>query len=105
MKGEFGSTRMRRGDLSTADAEGIAIESLQRLVGDPERLTLFLTSSGLDVRSIRQAMSDPGFLPAVLDFVAGDEALLLAVAQEIGRSPEQLDAARQRLSPPPDWDA
>lgn len=105
MKGEFGSTRVRRGDLSTEDAEGIAVEVLQRMVDDPERLGRFLSLTGLDPNSIRMAVADPGFLPAVFDFVAGDEELFLSVARELGRRPEQLEAARQRLSPEPDWSA
>lgn len=105
MKGEFGRTRARRGNLSTEDAEGIAVEVLQRLIDDPERLGRFLSLTGLDPNSIRQAISDPGFLPAVLDFVAGDEELFLSVAREIGREPDDLEVARQRLSPEPDWSA
>ncbi len=82
-----------------ADAESIAIEALGFLAGDPERLTRFLALTGLEPDNVRDAARQPGFLTAVLDHVASDEALLIACAQAIGRKPEAVAAAQQALSP------
>jgi len=100
MKGE---SNIRRGILSAGDSEAIAVEVLGRLAAEPDRLSRFMSLGGLDAGSIRDAASQPGFLPAVLDHVAADEPLLLAVADELGHRPELLMEARRRLSPEPDW--
>jgi hypothetical protein len=47
---------------------------------------------------IRQAASDPAFLSGVLDHVAADEPLLLAVAEHIGVKPEAVMRAHAALS-------
>ena len=103
MKREFSTRAPSRGALSTAEAEALALAVLNRLIEDPERLGRFLSLSGLDPSSIRRAAADPGFLPAVLDYVAADEPLLVAIAGELDRRPEALVEARLRLSPEPDW--
>lgn len=105
MKAESGPVARRRGRLSTAEAEDIALRALHGLIADGDRLGRFLTLSGLDPGSIRQAAGEPGFLPAVLDHVMADEELLLALAREIGEPPERLAEARHLLSPEPDWSA
>lgn len=102
MKGE---SNTRRGILSAEDAEAIAVEMLGRLAAEPDRLSRFMSLSGLDAASIRDAAGQPGFLPAVLDYVAADEPLLLAIATELDHRPERLIEARRRLSPEPDWSA
>lgn len=105
MKGESGSLPRRRDILSKEEAESIALEAFQRLAADPDRLGRFLAVSGLDAGSIRRAAAEAGFLPAILDYLCADEALLVTVAAEIGRRPEQVAEARHRLSPEPDWTA
>jgi hypothetical protein len=47
---------------------------------------------------IRQAAADPAFLSGVLDHVAADEPLLLAVAEHIGVKPEAVMRAHAALS-------
>ena len=47
---------------------------------------------------IRAAASDPAFLAGVLDHVASDEPLLLAVAEHAGVKPEAVMRARAALS-------
>jgi hypothetical protein len=105
MKGELSLRTTRRTGISTADAEAIALEVLQRLAAEPERLGRFLALSGLDPRSIRRAAAEPGFLAGVLEHVAGDEALYVELAGELGISPERLEEARRHLSPDPSWEA
>ena len=88
-----------RDDLRPADADEIATLAFGRIAQDPERLGRFLALTGLDGGSIRAAAADPGFLPAVLEHVAGDEALLLAIADEIERSPEAIARTAAMLAP------
>ncbi len=79
-------------------ASALAITALGYLAGDPEHLERFLALTGVSPTDIRSAAGEPGFLAGVLDYVAGDEALLRAVAAHAGVAPEQLDRARHTLS-------
>ncbi|TDR94391.1 DUF3572 domain-containing protein [Enterovirga rhinocerotis] len=105
MKGESTFRNRRPLRLSVESAEALALDSLQCLAADGERLGRFLSLSGLDPTTIRTASADPGFLPAVLDYIAADEELLLALARETGHAPERFVEARRILSPEPDWGA
>jgi hypothetical protein len=78
-------------------AATLAIAALGYVAGDPEHLERFLALTGITPGDIRTAAGTPGFLAGVLDYVAGDEALLRAVAAHAGVAPEQLDRARQAL--------
>ena len=100
MKGKSAAAKGRGG----VDAEALAVSLFARVAADPERLERFLALSGLEPGAVRAASSEPGFLAAFLDHVAGDESLLVALAAEEGIAPEAVMAARARLSPeaPPD---
>ena len=84
---------------SPEEAEALGIQVLGRLAADDERLGRFLEETGLLPGEIRRAAAEPGFLVALLDHVLGDEALLVALAEELGRPPESFAAARQALAP------
>ena len=92
----------RRKQLTPAEAEGLAVAALEFLSGDEERISRFLNLSGLDPGSLRKAAADPGFLPGLLDYLAADEALLLAFAESAGIAPERIGEARHLLSPEAD---
>jgi len=62
-------------------AESLAIQALGFMASDPERLGAFLAATGIGPEAIRLAAADPSFLAGVLDYVAADEPLLLAVAE------------------------
>ena len=79
-------------------AESVAIQALNFLATDPARLGRFLALSGLGPDSIRSAAAEPGFLAGVLEHVAGDEALLVAFAAEVGIAPADVDKARAALA-------
>jgi hypothetical protein len=89
--------------ISAEEAESTAVQALSFLVGDGERLERFLDVTGLRPDSIRAAAASPGFHAAILDYVAGDERLLLDLAGEIGTTPERIMQARAALSPPEAW--
>lgn len=70
-------------------AETLAIEALGFLAGDDERLERFLSLSGLDPSTLRDAAGDPGFLPSILSYLLADEPLLLVFAEH-----QRIDPAR-----------
>jgi chromosome segregation ATPase len=92
----------RRKQFTREDAEALALAALDFLGRDDERIGRFLALSGLDPGSLRKAAAEPGFLPGVLDHVAGDEALLLAFAEAAEIAPERVGDARRLLSPEAD---
>ncbi len=91
-----------RKTLDRPAAEDIAIKALTFLTSDPERLARFLALTGLGPETIRAVASTPGFLKAVLDHVAGQEDLLLSLADEMGTRPETVVEARRLLAAPGD---
>jgi hypothetical protein len=80
-------------------AQDLAVAILARLARDDERMSRFLALTGIDGGDIRAAAQDPGFLAGVMDYVAGDETLLLDIAKELDTKPERLMEARWTLSP------
>jgi hypothetical protein len=87
--------RSTREEVNQQEAAAeLAIAALTFLAGDEDRLGRFLALTGIAPTSLRAAAREPEFLLGVLDYVTGDEALLLAFANESGIDPE--DAARAR---------
>lgn len=80
------------------DAEAIAISALGFLASEPERLGRFLSVTGLGPENLRAAAGEPAFLVSVLDYVASDESLLLALAGNLSIQPEAIAAAHHHLS-------
>jgi hypothetical protein len=78
----------------------IGIAGLSYLAADPERLGRFLAVTGLGPENVRAAARDPGFLPALLDYLLANENDLVAFAQEMNIAPARIGAARDVLSPP-----
>jgi len=83
-----------------AFATEASIAALEFLAADPERLRRFLALSGLGPDNLRQAAGDPSFLGAVLDYLAGDEPLLIAFASHRGWRPADVVRARDALAEP-----
>lgn len=80
-------------------AEAVAVSALAFIAGDPERLSRFLSLSGLEVLHLREAAAQPGFLAGVLAHLDGDEALLLEFAAAEGLRPEAVASACRALNP------
>ena len=78
-------------------AERLAIQALTYLAGDPERLGHFLAATGVGPEMIRKAAADPSFLAGVLDHVIADEPLLVAVADDAGVTPQDIEHAQAVL--------
>jgi hypothetical protein len=94
----------RRKGPSAADAEALAIAAFSFIAAEPERLAGFLEITGLTAETVRAAAGSPGFLPAVLDHLIGNEALLVEFAAEHGADPAAVSAARA-LMPDARWEA
>jgi hypothetical protein len=79
-------------------AESLAIQALNFLATEPERLGRFLALSGLGPESIRAAAAESDFLAGVLAHLGEDEPLLVAFAAEAGVTPAEVDRARRLLA-------
>jgi hypothetical protein len=83
---------------SAAHAEETAAAVLGWLAGEPDMFQRFLALSGVTPDQIRQAVSDPGFLAGVIDFIMGHEPTLLAFCEATGTKPETVVAASHYYS-------
>jgi hypothetical protein len=80
------------------DAETIALQALAYLADDPQRLARFLALTGTDAGQLRTQAGAPDFQVAVLDYILGDESLLLTFCQESGIDPAVVAPAHALLS-------
>lgn len=78
-------------------AEILALEALAWLAGQPDAVAKFLTISGLTPSDLRRAVGDSGLHVSVLDFLLGDEKLLLDFCQNASLKPQAVHTARYRL--------
>jgi hypothetical protein len=83
--------------MTPENAEILALEALGWLAGEDDAIQRFLGSSGIDPAELRQAAGNPDTGAAVLDFLMGDEELLLRFCEHAQVSPKQLHLARYRL--------
>ena len=84
-------------------AEIVAIQALSFVAGEPERLGLFLSETGIGPETLRSAASDPQFLVSVLDFVLRDDETVKAFSTASELHPTTIAAARQALGDS-DWE-
>lgn len=90
----------KSGKLTTRDPEETVTAILGWLANEPDMLARFLALSGLQPNMLRQALSDPGFLAGLTDFVMSHEPDLLAFCEATGFKPEDVQAAWHRYSGP-----
>jgi len=83
--------------MQSSAAETFALNALVFLAGEEEALGRFLEVSGLYPQDLRERLDDPVLLAAVLDFVLGEDKLLLAFAQSEAVDPKVVHAARRAL--------
>jgi hypothetical protein len=81
-------------------AEIVAIQALSFVAGEPERLGLFLSETGIGPETLRSAATDPQFLVSVLDFVLRDDETVKAFCAVSELHPTNIAAARQALGDP-----
>lgn len=87
--------------ITFEEAQEIATNGLIHISQDPELVGRFLAVSGIGPESIRDAASEPGFLAGVLEFLMGDEALLLTFCENHRIRPTMIAAARFALAGDP----
>ena len=85
--------------VPTGDAaERLAIDALTFLAGEPEAFGRFLALTGMEPESLRSAAADPEFLRGVLDYLVGDEPLLLLYAAHAGIPADRVVMAQAALA-------
>jgi len=87
--------------LNRHEAEVIALKALAFLAADSERISRFLSLSGVDPSDIRQAAENPAFMGGILDYLRGDQSLLLEFSSGENIDPSRIDAAAYVLSGTP----
>ena len=81
-----------------ADAETLALQALVWLLSDEARTQRLTAITGLDGDTLRSGLGETAILGAIMDYLAGHEADMIACAQALGCAPEALTRARARLS-------
>lgn len=79
------------------DPAATALQALGWVLGDGERAERFLALTGLTPDELRSGLGDPAVQGAVLEFLCGHEADLIAAAEALGMTPSELAATRERL--------
>jgi hypothetical protein len=89
-----------RQSTSVDSARSLAVGALAFIAADSDRLNRFLSLTGLGPDNLRTAAADPAFLGSVLDYLVGDEALLVDFAADAGLEPEAVARAHAILRGP-----
>jgi hypothetical protein len=84
--------------LDLDEAETIAIAGLAFLAEDARRLGRFLALTGVGPEELRENARTPRMLLAVVEYLLGDESLLLVFATSAGIAPERVVPAYDLLA-------
>lgn len=88
----------RKQQAMTADrAAELAIVALGELASAPELASRFFSLTGLDPSDIRDGAGKPEFQAAVLEYILGDESLLLSLCAQHRWQPQEVAAASSIL--------
>ena len=79
-------------------AEALALQGLTFLASDAQRLSRFLSLTGIDPGELKGWAENPGIQAAVLEHFMSDESLLLVFAAEAGVSPDAVAPAQALLA-------
>jgi len=88
---------VRASQSPAADPHVLALGALGWLLGDTDRGQRFLSLTGLRPDALREGLCDPAVLAAVLDFLAANEPDLVAAAQSLDVTPQELSGAGEML--------
>lgn len=78
-------------------AQTLGLRALAWLAGEEEHLGAFLAQSGLGPGELKARAAEPELLAAILDFILGDEAMVLAFADAAALAPASVAQARAHL--------
>jgi hypothetical protein len=85
--------------INVESAEVVALQAFEFIASSDEQLERFMTTSGFDPGSLGQLVQTRHGLAGLLDYLCGDESLLLAFCEtaNIGpQMPAQAQAVLQR---------
>jgi hypothetical protein len=88
---------MLRRDTNTPDPEALALSALGWTLAEEARAQRLLALTGLTPDDLRERITEPFLLAAVLRFLEAHEPDLIACAQDLGVAPGALVDARHRL--------
>jgi len=80
------------------DPDTLALSALGWVLGDPDRAERLLSLTGLTAEALRDGLTEPAVLGAVLGFLADHEPDLLLAADALNVTPETLIAAHRALA-------
>lgn len=83
--------------VSTNQAETLALTALAATLSDERRARRFLDLSGIETDELRRGAGEKGLLAALIRFLEAHEPDLVAVAAQLGVEPQQLVDARRSL--------
>jgi hypothetical protein len=83
--------------LTAVDAEAVALQAVAWIVADDAVRDRFVALTGCGADELRLRLAQPAFLGAVLDFLLGNEADVIAFAAHAGLAPETVLLARSLL--------
>ena len=79
-------------------AQDLAVKAFLFLAVDAERARRFAAETGLSRETLRAAAASNDILRGVLDYLAGNESLMLAFIANCGIEPTEFERARDVLS-------
>ena len=83
--------------LNLETSQDIALQALIFIAEDTKRLSNFLKTTGLNSKEIRENSVLPGFLVGVLDYLLGNESLLLCFCSNKELDPTTIAPAKDFL--------
>jgi Protein of unknown function (DUF3572) len=86
-----------RATSSWETAEMLAVQALAFIAEEPERLSAFISLTGIASDAMRTAATEPNFLAGVLEHMLGDESLLTAFADSAAIDPAEIGRAHISL--------
>ncbi len=76
--------------LTKDNRDDLAVRLIVFLSGRQDDLERFLAASGMEAGELRSNIVDAGFQQGLLDYVMGNEPLLLAFCEETGDDPAHI---------------
>lgn len=84
--------------MSRDTAQTLALKGLAFLAEDDDRVERLFALSGLDADALRAQADEPETLAAILDFLLGDEPLLIRFCEASGLDPKSVHMASHVLA-------
>ena len=101
MSAEPDANMLKTSPALILDSEIIALKVLSFIASDEDRMSHFLTATGLAPEAVRTLAGEPAFLCGLLDYLRADQSLLLIFAESADLDPAAIDIASLRLGGTP----